>query len=140
MTKASQSAADLERLMKAEGLEIKSDSNFTSYQWPGMAAGGLQSQNQARTAMLTLKEGEVYKTPIKVGAAYLIFGATKRTDADLSRLPAEREGLRQALMTDRQTAAYDAFVKAARKRYEDEGKIKIYQDRIDRFFAAAAPQ
>lgn len=132
------SAADLERLMKAEGLEIRSDSNFTSYQWPGMAAGGVQAQNQARTAMLTLKEGEVYKTPVKVGAAYLIFGATKRTDADLSRLPAEREGIRQSLMNDRQTIAYDAFVKAARKRYEDEGKIKIYQDRIDRFFAAAA--
>lgn len=135
-----QSAADLERLMKAEGLDVKSDTNFSSYQWPGMAAGGLQSQNQARTAMLTLKEGEVYKTPIKVGAAYLIFGATKRNDADLTRLPAERDGLRQTLINDRQTAAYDAFVKAARKRYEDEGKIKVYQDRIDRFFAAAAPQ
>lgn len=129
-------AADLERLMKAEGLDVKTDTNFSSYQWSG-ATGGLQTQNQARSAMFTLKEGEVYKSPIKVGAAYLIFGAIKRTDPDLSKLPAERENIRQSIIAERQSAVYDAFVKRARKRYEDEGKIKIYQDRIDRFFAAA---
>lgn len=136
-------SADLERLIKAEGLEAKKDTNFNNYQFPGASSGGLQSQNQARAMMFTLKEGEVCKTPVKVGASYLIFAATKRTEADLSKLATEREGVRQSLVGERQNSVYEAFIKDARKRYEAEGKIKIYQDRIDSFFAkaeAAAPQ
>lgn len=135
-------AADLERLMKADGLDVKKDTNFNTYQFPGASGGGLQAQNQARAVMYTLKEGDVSKTPVKVGSAYLIFAATKRTEADLSKLAADREGIRQSLAAERQNAAYEAFIKEARKRYEAEGKIKIYQDRIDNFFAKAetAPQ
>ncbi|MGE0885207.1 MAG: SurA N-terminal domain-containing protein [Blastocatellales bacterium] len=134
------SAAELESLMKAESLDVKKDTNFNTYAFPGASSGGLQAQNQARAAMFTLKEGEVCKTPIKVGAAYLIFAAAKRTDADLSKIAAEREGLRQAIIAERQNMIYDAFVKEARKRYEADGKIKIYQDRIDKFFADAGQQ
>jgi peptidyl-prolyl cis-trans isomerase D len=130
-------AADLERLMKAEGLDVKKDTNFNTYQFPGASGGGLQAQNQARAVMYTLKEGEVSKTPVKIGSAYLIFAATKRTEADLSKLAADREGIRQSLAAERQNAAYEAFIKEARKRYEADGKIKIYQDRIDSFFAKA---
>jgi peptidyl-prolyl cis-trans isomerase D len=129
-----QNAADFERLAKAEGLEIKTDTNFNSYAFPGAASGGLQASNQARAALLALKEGEVAKTPIKVGASYLIFAAKKRQEADLSKMPQEREGIRQSLLSERQGIAYDVFVKAARKRYEDQGDIKIYQDRINKFF------
>jgi peptidyl-prolyl cis-trans isomerase D len=134
LLKQAKSAADLEKLMKAEGLETKNDTNFNSYSFPGQAAGGLQASNQARAAVLELKEGEVAKAPIKVGAAYLIFAATKRTEADLSKLKDERQGVRESILYERQAAAYDAFTKAARKRYEDQGKIKIYQREIDRFF------
>jgi len=133
----SKNADDFERLAKAEGLEIKSDTNFNTYSFPGAAQGGLQASNQARAALTALKEGEVAKVPIKVGASYLIFAAKKRTEADLSKLPQEREGVRQALLSERQNQAYDAFSKATRKRYEDQGKIKIYQDRIDKFFKDA---
>ncbi|MGH9801594.1 MAG: hypothetical protein ACRD82_14620, partial [Blastocatellia bacterium] len=129
-------AADLERLMKAEGLTIKKDTNFNTYQWPGASAGGLQSQNQANAIMMALKEGEVSKTPIKVGASYLLFGALKRNDADLTKLSAERESLRQALIVERQNIVYETFIKDARKRYQAEGKIKVYKDRIDKFFAS----
>lgn len=130
-------AAELESLMKAEGLEVKKDVNFNTYAFPGASSGGLQAQNQARAVMFTLKEGEVCKTPIKVGSAYLIFAAAKRTEADLSKLAAEKEGIRQSIFAERQNLVYDAFVKEARKRYEANGKIKIYQDRIDKFFANA---
>ncbi len=133
----SKSVEDFERLAKADGLDVKTDTNFNTYSFPGAAQGGMQASNQARTSLLALKEGEAAKTPIKVGASYLIFIAKKRTEADLSKLPQEREGVRQAILADRQGLAYDAFVKAARKRYEDQGKIKIYQDRIDKYFKAA---
>jgi hypothetical protein len=133
----SKNADDFERLAKAAGLEIKNDTNFNTYSFPGQSQGGLQTSNQARAALLSLKEGEVAKAPIKVGASYLIFAAKKRTDADLSKLPQEREGVRQALLGERQNLAFETYTKAARKRYEDQGKIKIFQDRIDKFFKDA---
>jgi peptidyl-prolyl cis-trans isomerase D len=133
----SKSVEDFERLAKAEGLETKSDTNFNNYSFPGASQGGSQASAQARAALMSLKDGEAAKSPIKVGAGYLIFVAKKREEADLSKLPQERDGVRQNILSERQNLAFEAFVKAARKRYEDQGKIKIYQDRIDKFFKAA---
>ena len=133
----SKSVEDFERLVKAEGLEVKTDTNFDNYSFPGSSQGGSQASNQARAALMALKEGEAAKAPIKIGVSYLIFVAKKRTEADLSKLPQEREGVRQSIISDRQSLAYDAFIKAARKRYEERGEIKIYQDRIDKFFKDA---
>lgn len=137
IVRRSANAADFERLAKAEGLEVKTDTNFNNYSFPGSSAGGLQSGNQARTALYSLKEGEVVKNPVKIGTSYLIFAATKRTEADLSALPAERNNIRTSLLNERQTAALEAYLKTARINYERDGKIKIYQDRIDKFLASA---
>lgn len=133
----SKSVEDFERLAKAEGLEIKTDTNFDSYSFPSASQEGSQASNQARTALMSLKEGEAAKSPIKVGASYLIFAAKKRTEADLSKLPQERETVRRGILNERQNLAFDAFIKAARKRYEEQGKIKIYQNEIDKFFKNA---
>lgn len=137
IVRRSANAADFERLAKAEGLEVKTDTNFNNYSFPGSSAGGLQAGNQARTALYSLKEGEVVKNPVKIGTSYLIFAATKRTEADLSALPAERNNIRTSLLNERQTAALEAYLKTARINYERDGKIKIYQDRIDKFLASA---
>lgn len=132
-----QNAADFQRLAKAAGYEIKTDTNFNNYNFPGASSSGLQVSQQARALAIKLKEGEVCKTPLKVGTAYLMFAAVKRTEADLSRLATERAGIRQSILNERQTIVFDSFVKTARKTYESQGKIKIYQDRIDKFFASA---
>lgn len=130
-------AAEFQTLAKAAGLEVKTDTNFNNVTFPGQSAGGLQTSQQARNALFALKEGEIVKAPIKYGAAgYIVFAATKRTEADLSKLAASREDIRQRLVSERQGLAYDAYIKAARKRYEDAGKIKIYQERIDSFITA----
>lgn len=138
LLKQAKTTADLERLMKADGLDVKTDTNFNTYNFPGASANGLQTSNQARASLLALKEGQIVSAPIKVGAAYLIFGATKRTEPDLSKLKDERAGIKESLMYERQQSAYDAFIKASRKRYEDQGKIKIYQNEIDSYFDKAA--
>jgi len=131
----SKTAAEFEALAKTDGLEIKSDTNFNNYSFSN--ASGMQARNQAIAALAALKEGEVAKAPIKIGVSYLIFAAKKREEADLSKLPQERESIRQGIISERQGVVYDAFIKATRKRYEDQGKVKIYQDRIDKFFNAA---
>jgi peptidyl-prolyl cis-trans isomerase D len=133
-------ADDFQKIAKAEGLEVKTDTNFNTYSFPGGGRGGpSQASVQARNALMNMKEGEVYKTPIKSGAAYVIFAATKRTEPDLTKLPAQRETIRQSIAFERQREAYDAFIKSTRSQYEKEGKIKIYQKQIDKFFASLAP-
>jgi peptidyl-prolyl cis-trans isomerase D len=136
----SNSVEDFKRLAKAEGLEVKTDSNLSTYSFSGAVAGSAATSNLAKTALLGLKEGDVYKTPIKVGAEYLIFAAVKRTEADLSKLSAERDTIRDSIQSERERAAYEAFIKSTRKQYEEQGKVKVYQDRIDKFFASALPE
>ncbi|HQR35878.1 MAG TPA: SurA N-terminal domain-containing protein [Blastocatellia bacterium] len=46
----------------------------------------------------------------------------------------EKEHLRERLLNDRQMQVFDEYLKVLRKRYDAEGKIKIYQDRIELFF------
>jgi peptidyl-prolyl cis-trans isomerase D len=137
ITKA-KSAAEFTALCKAEGLEVKTDTNFNGVTFPGSAAGGLQTSQVARNALFNLKENEVVKAPIKYGlAGFMIFAATKRTEADMSQVGAARPEKRQTMMAERQGLAFDAYIKAARKRYEDAKKIQIYQDRIDKAFEGA---
>jgi len=131
---------DFKRLAKAEGLEIKTDTNLNTYSFSGAVAGGAATSNLAKSALLSLKEGDVYKTPIKVGAEYLIFAAVKRTEADLSKLSSERDSIRESIKSERERAAYEAFIKSTRKQYEEQGKVKVYQDRIDKFFASSLAQ
>ena len=47
----------------------------------------------------------------------------------------EKEHLRERLLNDRQMQVFDEYLKVLRKRYDAEGKIKIYQDRIELFFS-----
>ncbi|MCI0665942.1 MAG: peptidylprolyl isomerase, partial [Acidobacteria bacterium] len=136
------SADDFQKFAKAEGLEVKTDTNFNNYGPAGMPSGGPASQagNLARSVLTNLKDGEVYKTPIKAGASYLIFAVTKRTEADLSKLSTQRESIRENIASERQQQAFEAFIKSTRKLYEQQGKLKIYQDRIDSFFASIPMQ
>jgi peptidyl-prolyl cis-trans isomerase D len=134
-------ADDFQKIAKAEGLEVKTDTNFSNSSFSGSGRGGSSpGANQAQAALKNIKEGEVFKTPIKSGITYMIFAATKRTEPDLTKLPSQRESIRQAIASERQREAYDAFLKSTRKSYEQQGKLKVYQDRIDKFFASAAPQ
>jgi peptidyl-prolyl cis-trans isomerase D len=134
-------ADEFQKIAKAEGLEVKTDTNFSTYSFSGSGRGGNSpAEVQAQAALKNIKEGEVYKTPIKSGVTYVIFAATKRTEPDLTKLPSQRESIRQIIVSARQREAYDAFIKSTRKLYEQQGKLKVYQDRIDKFFASVAPQ
>ncbi len=129
----SKTPAEFIAALKAEGVDVKSDTNFNTLQAPGSAYGGLQALQAARAVGLQLKEGEVTKIPIKFGAGYLIFAATKRTEPDLSKLAGERAGMRARILQERQQMTYDSYIKESRKRYEQRGDVNVYQDRIDAF-------
>ncbi|MBS1810369.1 MAG: peptidyl-prolyl cis-trans isomerase [Acidobacteria bacterium] len=123
-------AEELRALLKADGIEPKVDTNNLV----GIPFSSLQITQQVKTAVLATKENEVAKAPIKTGAGtYIIFAATKRTEADMSKLAEQKRALRMQMEGERGSLVYDAYVKAARKRYEEGKKIWIDQKRIDQF-------
>ena len=121
-------AAEFEALLKKEGLEAKTDTNFNSFNF-----SSAQLIQQARTAAMVLKEGEVGKTPIKNGASWLMFACTKRKDPEMTRFASSRDTTHQRLLNEGQNLTFDTHVKAARERYKNEGRLTIYDDRIAKF-------
>lgn len=47
----------------------------------------------------------------------------------------KREEVRQRLLDDRQFQFFEQYLKRLRTRYDAEGKIKVYQDKVDLFFS-----
>ena len=75
-----------------------------------------------------LKEGEVTKTPIKVGENWLIVGATKRVESDLAAFAAQRGTRATSLLNERQSLVFDDYIAKVYERLKQEGKITIYKD------------
>lgn len=123
-------ADELKALLKADGIEAKVDSNNLA----GIPFSSLQVTQQVKTAVLATKQNEVARAPVKTGAGtYLVFAATKRTEADMAKFAEQKRQLRMQLEGERGSLVYDAYVKAARKRYDDAKKIWIDHKRIDQF-------
>lgn len=75
-----------------------------------------------------LKQGEVSKTPIKVEDKWVIVGMVKRVDADQNGLSAQRDTLKQSLMSERQDQVFEDYIAGVQQRMKQSGKIKIYDD------------
>lgn len=79
-------------------------------------------------AIFAMNNGELSKTPIKVGDDWVIFGVIKKYDADLSEFAKQRDQVRQTLLNERQSQVYEDYITAANQRMKRDGKIKIYDD------------
>ena len=79
-------------------------------------------------AIFAMNNGELTKTPIKVGDDWVIFGVIKKYDADLSEFAKQRDQVRQTLLNERQSQVYEDYITAANQRMKRDGKIKIYDD------------
>jgi len=75
-----------------------------------------------------LKPGEFSKTPIKVEDKWVIVGVTKRYDADMTGLAAQRDTLKQSMMSERQDQVFEDYVAGVQQRMKQDGRIKIYND------------
>jgi len=79
----------------------------------------------------SLKSGEFSKTPIRVEDKWVIVGVTKRNDADMTGLAAQRDTLRQSMMSERQDQVFEDYIAGVQLRMKRDGKIKIYQQVLD---------
>lgn len=117
-------AGDLQAAATKLGLEAKTQSNFRVT----MQLGDLESNVAAETAIYNLKQGEVTKTPVKIGEDWVVIGATKRTEADLAEFAKQRDTMILGAVMERRNQVFEDYVQAAQARMESEGRIKIYDE------------
>jgi peptidyl-prolyl cis-trans isomerase D len=121
-------SSDLDAAAKKYGLEAKP---LPSYHLgtPLAEAGTSPAADEAINA---LKEGEVTKTPIKIGETWVVVGVTKRKDADLAEFNKQRDSLVQSALSTRRTDVFEDYVNQLKSRLERAGKIKVYDEVLAR--------
>jgi peptidyl-prolyl cis-trans isomerase D len=115
-------ASDLDAAAKKFGLEAKP---LPSYKL-GTPLAEAGTSPAADDAINALKEGDVTKTPIKIGETWVVVGMTKRKDADLSEFAKQRDSLMQSALSARRADVFEDYVGELKSRLESAGKIKIY--------------
>jgi peptidyl-prolyl cis-trans isomerase D len=78
-----------------------------------------------------LKPGEFSKTPIRVEDKWVIVGVTKKYDADQGGFAAQRDTLKQSMISQRQDQVFEDYIAGVQQRMKKDGKIQIYQNVLD---------
>ena len=121
---------DLQRAAKEIQLEAKKTELFTrDGSVPGVGAASLLSP--AFSVAIGSLQG-----PLAVGNDQIVYKVIERQAADMSRLEAESVGIRTGLREKRQTEGYEIFKEDLKDRLTKLGKVKIHQDRVDRFVSS----
>jgi peptidyl-prolyl cis-trans isomerase D len=115
------SAADLKAAAAKLGLEAKDEGAYKL----GMPLGEAGTSPAADEAIYGLKEGELTKTPVKVGDNWVVIGATKRTEADRAEFDKNRDQLIETATSTRRSQVFGDYISAVKKRMEGEGKIYV---------------
>lgn len=120
------------------GFEVATEEDYKL----GATLGKAGTSPALDEAIFALKEGEITKTPIKVGDSLVVVGATKRIESDMAAFSSQRPRLTQTLVTERQNQVFDDYVAQVQQRLKNEGKIEIYKNvlaTIEEDEPAAAP-
>lgn len=138
------SAGDLKAAAEKSGLEAKVSDNYKLGTPLGEAGVQNPIGNSAVTddAIFKLKEGEVTKTPLKVGETWMIVGVNKRTEADLAEFAKQRDTLTDTMLQGRRSQVFEDYIANVQARLTRDGKIKVYTDALAKMAAeapAAAP-
>jgi peptidyl-prolyl cis-trans isomerase D len=101
------------------------------------------TSEELENAVYALKEGEVTKTPLKVGDNWYIVGVNKREDASMDEFAKQRDQLIQQMEQQKRGQVYSDYIAATRQKMEQNKEIVIYNEvleRIDAEIQATNPQ
>ena len=123
------SIASLKTMAESKGLKLEDSKDYRigSALGKGNEAG---SSEEMDDAVFALKNGEVTKTPIKVGENWFIVGLNDRLDANMDDFAKQRDQLLEQSVGAKKSQAFGDFLSEARRRYETEGRIRIYDAAI----------
>lgn len=132
------SAGNLSAAATAQGLKAQDQKSFIL--GSPLGQGPTASTNEAlEDAIWALKDGETTKTPIKVGDNWYIVGVNKREEANMDDFAKQRDGLVEQKLTQKRGQVFSDYLASIRAQYEKDGKIKIYNEQIEKIDALAPP-
>ena len=128
-------AGDLKAAAEKLGLEARTQDTYAI----SLPLGEMDMNTAAQEAIFALKEGEVTKTPIKLGNDWVVIGATKRKEADLGEFAKQRDSLMQNALGERRSQVFEDYIMAAQARMEAAGQIYIDQDVLGKLGGGEEP-
>ncbi|HEX8638072.1 MAG TPA: peptidylprolyl isomerase [Pyrinomonadaceae bacterium] len=122
-------AGALSAAAQSKGLKVQEQKGFIL--GSPLGQGPSASTNETlEDAIYGMKEGEVMKTPIKVGDNWYVVGVAKREDASMDDFAKQRDTLMQAMLQQKRSEVFSDYLAATRRKMETAGDIKIYKDAL----------
>ena len=135
---ATDSASNLNAAATAKGLKSQEQKSFIL--GSPLGQGPTASTNETlEDAIWGLKEGEITKTPIKVGDNWYVVGLNKREEANMDDFAKQRDQLVEQKLTQKRGQVFSDYLASIRAQYEADGKIKIYNEEIEKIDALTPP-
>ncbi len=135
---ATDSASNLSAAATAKGLKAQDQKSFIL--GSPLGQGPTASTNESlEDAIWSLKDGGITKTPIKVGDNWYVVGLNKREDANMDDFAKQRDQLLEQKLTQKRGQVFTDYLASIRARYEADGKIKIYNEEIEKIDALTPP-
>lgn len=117
----------------ATGKNLKAQEQKSFIIGSPLGQGPSASTNEAlEDAIYALKQGEVTKTPLKVGDNWYVVGVTKREDASMDEFTKQRDTLRGQMLSQKRGEVFSEYVASTRRRMEDDGSIRVYQEVVEK--------
>ena len=127
-------AGALSAAATAKGMTAKDQKSFVL--GSPLGEGPSASTNEAlEDAIYAMKAGDVSKTPLKLGDNWVVFGVTKREEANTADFAKERSNLMEQMLSQKRNSVFTDYLAETKKRLQDGGYIKIYKEALDKIDA-----
>lgn len=125
----STTAATLASIATAQKMKAKDQKSFILGSPLGEGPSATTSE-ALEDAIYGMKEGEVTKTPIKIGENFYVVGVTKREEANMDEYAKQHDQLLEQMASRKRNEVFQDFLAAARSRLEKGGDIWINKEAI----------
>jgi peptidyl-prolyl cis-trans isomerase D len=98
------------------------------------------ASEQIDDQIYNLKPGEVTRTPISIGDNYYLVGVVKRTDPSTDEFAKQRDELVKTAVEEKKLQLYSDYLSDLRRRYEEQGRIKIYKEAMAKLEEPSGPE
>ena len=121
-----------------EGFDAGTEEGFKL----GSSLGKAGSSPALDDLVYSLKPGEFSRTPIRVGEQWVIVGVNRKTDADMTGFAAQRDTVKQSMVSELQDLLFEDYIAGVQQRMKQNGQITIDDDvlaELDQSETAAEP-
>jgi peptidyl-prolyl cis-trans isomerase D len=112
---------------KALGLEAKTSDAFAKNGSVSGAASGKQL-----AAAFQMKPGDV-AAPLSLGSNWLVYRVVEKQEPNPTDFEKQKKELTEQVLQSKRSLAFEAFRTALENRLKQEGKLRIYQDKLKTF-------